>query len=456
MRHKLIEWLIDDVAPRVRRSGDAEGELLKFANEQNLSPALLEGLGQLFNTAKTISYMDKSANRGGTFPTVDVQRIVSQYLEVPASKMAADQDGWLQTDKEMAPRTKMPNFFDMPETGDTGLDFTVDAVKSASTRRESLGPLRANIATTEMVKTDFEEDARTLLNRLVKSARRGNLNWELLEGDSLALFGDDVKPAIENAVSYLKANNITVKRASYDGKPRFVESPAVVEIEFLMRSLDNIKAANEMLSELQGELKSATQTLVAPEKPEATSAAQDMANALVANQEKSSPKAPAPQSGKGGGLSTPGGSLRDSLPSAGDSSKSILKTGPDAIFDLLRPARDHFMKSVARHVSTPHDDSGEINGAMDDAHHLALLQNLMTTDDVLSEADPDQVVSAFNTIRSTAPQLAKDINVMRVALRSAVQHEGIDPFTVKGLAETETARAKVHAPSKPKQAPEKE
>lgn len=146
----------------------------------------------------------------------------------------------------------------------------------------------------------------------------------------------------------------------------------------------------------------------------------------------------------------------DFLPKGGDSSKSILKTAPDALFDLLRPTRDHFVKQLHRHISTPQDDSGEINGAIDDAHHLALLQNLMTTDDVLSEADPDQVVSAYNTIRTTAPQLAKDVNVMRVALRSAVQHEGIDPFTIKGIAETESARQKVHTPSKPKPLQEKE
>ena len=66
-------------------------------------------------------------------------------------------------------------------------------------------------------------------------------------------------------------------------------------------------------------------------------------------------------------------------------------------------------------------------------------------------------MSAFNTIRQTAPHLAKDVNVMRVALRSAVQHEGIDPFTIKGIAETETARQKAvsnTSPAKPKDSKE--
>lgn len=431
MRHKLIEWLIDDIAPRVRRSGDAEGELLKFATEQNLSPALLEGLGQLFNTAKTISYMDKSASRGDSFPTVDVQKLVSQYLEVPASKLASDPDGWLQADAKLAPKPNMPDFFALPETD--GLEFTVD--KAASTRPESLGPIRANIATARMVRTDLEEDSRLLLDRMVKSARRGNLNWELLELDSMALLGDGAKLALDNAAEYLAAHNCMVKRATWDGKPRFIESP-VVEIEFLAKSLAGIKEATLLIQEMDAELTKAS-------------------GALAGKEETDPSKAPAPQPGKGRASNIPG-DLSSFAPGSlsFDSSKSPLKTGPDALFNLLAPARDQLVKTFHKHLSTSHDAGAESAAAMNDTHHLALLQNLLTTDDVLSEADPDLVASAYNTIRATAPNLASDINVMRVALRSAVQHEGIDPFTIKGLAETEAARQKVHTPNKPK--PEKE
>ena len=434
MRHTLIEWLIDDVAPRVRRSGDPEGELLKFASEKNLSPALLEGLGQLFNTAKTLCYMEKNAaSRGGSFPTVDVQNLVSQYLEVPATKMK-EATGWAEADDKLQPGDRMPDFFALPEND--GLEFHLP--KSASFRKQSLSPLRANIATAELVKTDMEESARGLLDRLVKKARRSQLDWNTLELDALAVLGDEAKPALDNAANYLAAHNIKVARQTFDGKPRFVESD-LVEIEFLAKSIVGIKEAGVMLAEMKDELQKSSAALAKDEVDEEDDEGGEQP-----------PKPVAPRNpGRGTSGKDLGGSPFEFLPKGGDPSKSVLKTAPDAMFNMLAPARDHFFKGVLKHISTPGDQHADSEAALGDAQHLSLLQNLLTTDDVLSEADPDQVVSAYNTIRQTAPHLAKDVNVMRVALRSAVQHEGIDPFTIKGIAETETARQKAVAPARP-------
>ena len=49
--------------------------------------ALLEAMGQLFNTAKTLCYLEKSAtsNRGSDFPLVVVPALVDKYLEVKSA-----------------------------------------------------------------------------------------------------------------------------------------------------------------------------------------------------------------------------------------------------------------------------------------------------------------------------------------------------------------------------------
>ena len=53
---------------------------LKFANEKNLAPALLEKLGQVYNTAKTVNYLDKSAaKRGSSFEILDVSDMLETY-----------------------------------------------------------------------------------------------------------------------------------------------------------------------------------------------------------------------------------------------------------------------------------------------------------------------------------------------------------------------------------------
>jgi hypothetical protein len=68
-----------------------------------------------------------------------------------------------------------------------------------------------------------------------------------------------------------------------------------------------------------------------------------------------------------------------------------------------------------------------------------MLQRLLLTDEVLADADPERVAEIYNTFRATMPALAADPNVMRVALRSALQHDGIAPFDVKGFLDTQLA-----------------
>src|ERR1019366_5228122 len=65
---------------------DPEQSILKFASTNNLAPAQVEMLGQLFNTAKTLSHLEKSASRGASFPIIDVPKMVSSYLELPDTK----------------------------------------------------------------------------------------------------------------------------------------------------------------------------------------------------------------------------------------------------------------------------------------------------------------------------------------------------------------------------------
>ena len=67
----------------------------------------------------------------------------------------------------------------------------------------------------------------------------------------------------------------------------------------------------------------------------------------------------------------------------------------------------------------------------------AMLMDLIITDPILSEEDPDEVINIYNTIKEMSPRLAEDKNVMRVALRSAIQHEGIAPQDIKQFLEVE-------------------
>ena len=87
MNEQIASWF-EELIPEIKETGDPRGTLLKFANEKNLAPALLERLGFIYNTAKTVNYLDKSASskRGYNFKILDVPSLIEEYTSKQAAK----------------------------------------------------------------------------------------------------------------------------------------------------------------------------------------------------------------------------------------------------------------------------------------------------------------------------------------------------------------------------------
>ena len=68
---------------------------------------------------------------------------------------------------------------------------------------------------------------------------------------------------------------------------------------------------------------------------------------------------------------------------------------------------------------------------------------MLTTDEILSEEDPEKVIAAYNTFRKLAPELASDMNVARVTLRSMIQHDGVSVFDANQFSRAENDKQKV-------------
>tara|TARA_Y100000592_G_scaffold19371_1_gene29692 strand:- start:10967 stop:11599 length:633 start_codon:yes stop_codon:yes gene_type:complete len=71
-------------------------------------------------------------------------------------------------------------------------------------------------------------------------------------------------------------------------------------------------------------------------------------------------------------------------------------------------------------------------------HQQKLLQELVTSDEMISQADPDQVSNIFNTMTEIAPKMTKHREAVRSFLRQGLAHEGgIDPVLLGELAKAE-------------------
>lgn len=78
-----------------------------------------------------------------------------------------------------------------------------------------------------------------------------------------------------------------------------------------------------------------------------------------------------------------------------------------------------------------------------------VLTRLMKSDDIISRAKPGEVVALFNSIRSTNPAAAADVNITKLLLRDALTHQGMPLSSVKSLAETRSAVPPASKPTKP-------
>jgi hypothetical protein len=456
MRQQLITWLIDEIAPEIRKNRDPEGTILKFANEKNLAPALVQSLGQLFNTAKTLAFMEKSANRGASFPLLDVDKMVEKYTAVPHTKsasknlMAATESAYDHFGFDTPSKSLAACFKDVPglKIEDEQV-YSEEPVKSASSdTRQALrseSETRHLIDTLTQAKADFEQDARELLMKSAQQIKQAGLSFEKIEQDALWVHGDIIKPATALLASYCSAEHIKVARARDAGENRLVRDnlDLIKNLELVSDCLFKIAATDEMMAATRKLPDSANP--VDPAKgykyersPDPEERVRPLDLHQPPDKPHKSPKADRPESrstGRSGG--------QKSAPAAED--KGYFAHVGGALNAAAAPLTNipTFQKKFKEMLGHGRNsDQQHVDTSFEDAKHLAVLQNLLTTDDVLSEADPEAVVNMYNTVRRAAPSLAGDTNVMRVALRSMIQHDGVSPFDLKGFLDTEQAGQK--------------
>jgi hypothetical protein len=440
MRQKLVSWLIEDIAPAVRKNRDPEDTILKFAKEKNLEPALVQGLGQLFNTAKTLAYLEKSANKGDNFPLLDVDAMLDKYLEVRPKSAAVK--GESAYDQFGCGEPGLPEFFkNIPglnvEPEETYEEKTVKLASRRPATLREISELNQSVQNIEQVRADLIEDCRVLLQKSANTIKQGSLNFQTIERDALGLYGNGIKPVTDLLAHHCDTRNVKVARATDGGKPRMIRDNEAMlrDLNTVSEKLELVKCANGLLAETQEEQQHAVNSNAKKvdhysRRPDNSFPITNPMELEVGNGKKPKGTAPStekqPTSEKAAPVST---------------GKVLMDAGTKAIEPLrkLPEYAEHFRKTLGGVNNT---DQQHVDNAYEEAKHISVLQNLLTTDDVLAEADPEHVVSMYNTLRRLSPQMASDPNVVRVALRTMIQHDGISPFDAKSFLETEQAHQK--------------
>ncbi|PIP25642.1 MAG: hypothetical protein COX32_02200 [Candidatus Moranbacteria bacterium CG23_combo_of_CG06-09_8_20_14_all_41_28] len=76
------------------------------------------------------------------------------------------------------------------------------------------------------------------------------------------------------------------------------------------------------------------------------------------------------------------------------------------------------------------------NGALHNKY-MAALQQAISTNPLLRDANREKVIQYGNTIFKFSPRVATDPNIMSSILANCIQGEGLDPLTIKTLVDLE-------------------
>lgn len=438
MRQQLITWLIEDIAPEIRRNNEPESTILKFANEKNLEPALVQALGQLYNTAKTLAFMEKSANRGATFPLLDVDGMIVKYLDVRPKQASKNLNVKSESayDQFGCDGPGLPDFFkDIP-----GLKVELETTyeehqqKSASSKlREQLAiedDYRLTCDQLDQAKAEFQEDARELLQKMAHAIRRDQIDFEKFEQDAILLYGPAIKSATDLLAHHCQSRHVKVARVTGPVANRLVmDSPLLKDLGVVNDCLFKIAASDTMQEEATKDYTAAqSENQPPPRVSKHEKGMDEVSSGPLPFRKPKPPEPPEKPKSKGNASTRPAPDAKE--------------RGGNGIGDFIggvSKLHSGFGDWLGTGKNT---DQQHVDSELTNAKHLAMLQNLLTTDEVLADADPERVVSLFETFRRSSPSLATDPNVVRVALRSMIQHDGVSPFDVKGLLDTEAASQK--------------
>ena len=482
MRQQLISWLMEDIAPEIKKTGRPMEAILKFSSEKNLPPAQVEALGQLFNTAKTVSFLEKSANRGATFPILDVPEMVSKYID-HRPKQATDSEDFAGPSNE----NDLPGCFsNLLGILDTGPAVMKQANENPQLRAFAISEnARVRSEMIEQARFECQEDYREGLEKIATLFRENDdLIFQHVESQALAI-DPGMKPVLDKVAGFLEVRHWPVTRGT----------PAPAHSLFddrwdLMTKLSNLRELEVQVATATEMLKEASTTVgdiynvpdlnpdLDPSDVEPPPLSQQEIDANRSRQAAEAAGRRFDEAGRqrneaewqrrdaerqtqqSAGRKDKRAPNNEGRRSDGKGSRAVEEekspSGVSRHENTFFPAINDRMDSAGKFLygelkpvlekaipKQNNKDQRLVDSQHQDTKHIATLQNLMLTDDVLAEADPDKVVAIANTIREAAPSLAGDANVMRVILRSAVQHDGISPFDLKGFLDTELSKQKV-------------
>ena len=450
MNNQQAIEVLETLLPRMKEEGHPEQVLLKYASDRNLAPAQLEKMTQIYNTAATLTYLEKSEDRGGSFHVIDTPPLLQEYTRYTPVEKEASTGTTVSHDPMRFPR---------------GMEKAASAVDELLASLQPEGPSEAKIRQLEEwhksacvreaeMLGEFIDSTDYTINQeasgILKIARADNdLTRELIEGDLLYMAGPELGTWAIDRIW---------------GEPLGLEMDKVASARDFSEDLRTNPGRLEVLGHLQRMLEKRAELQVAVKY--ASTFTDEDAVALLAAVQGVSPQqmkqtlgSGHSPSGSGGGTGGTGGgsggtgggsggspSTTVTLPTLrkpedpldpGKALDPVIK-GMDNLGSKIPMTPQFFREKMKDLMGGPSVNRSQmkVDDSRRETERSLTLARLMQVDPIISEADPDMVQELYNTLQDASPEFVKDPAKLRMALREAVQYESVPLHTLKEIADT--------------------
>ncbi len=437
MNHHRVIQVLNQLLPTIKEAGSPKPVMLKYAQDNNLSPAQLEKMGQVFNTAKTLTFLDRSPDRGASFDLLDVPELVSEYSQwEPQAKAASapvPEHNPLRF-PGMKPMTRLLDEDLEKAASDKQIEELSQWEKQA--RRKALDRIQLELEDAEEEWTQKQAQAR-------KWAR---------QQDALA----DIDPqdaALDLVFNLGEHLGKTACRWVWDLDPDVTQEQANekrawdtgvaqdrVRLEALDRAVELIEGAQRV-----AELRKVASSLVYSANPDTNlpdyeeEATQErrrqeedsLLNNLEAAFSTSTKPPPKKEEGTGDRYVEPEIDVTSLTRGVDDWVTRTADKGRK--IDPLSPIR-----SMRDNITTPPQQNKKqkaVDTERRDTERSLVLARLMQSDPIISEADPETVQELYNSLQEVSPEYVRDPARLRMALREAVEYGAVPIHTLNELAQ---------------------
>jgi hypothetical protein len=401
---KKIVSAIEKVAAATNEGGDPSEEIAKIATDMGLNRDMTTRLVEGYNVSRTLAQQKQAQGeaKAASFPVADPDQVFSimypSDIASPAEEKAA---AWIPSDTYH----RETRFFKHSRAQ----NFVVGAAPAPKLERggrllkkayDEVEHRKRDVENARRKAAGLYDKLRGSISKIAHYFRQhGHAPFEQVEKAAQAEYGDGVTGLFDLVWEHSKAAKFGEKRASAEtmnATARYSNEPyvSIKEAMDLRVDLKEARDAHEKLAAEAAELKS-----------NVDARARAMSKGAA---------------GFGTGI------LADRIV------HSLAKAKPPSV-------------ELAKAIESLQDPDYEAERQGIQAK--AMLYDLLNNDEVLSQADPQTVIDAYNELTSTAPQAMQQPAAVRSYLRKAVeQGAAMDPIDVAGLTSLEKTVKDVNEP----------